>query len=237
MAYHKREPSKDITSHAHATPLPTYYSQQLPRWTSKSAFEDQKAFPIQEEPSFGMRTEPPYGMKTEPSFGMKTEPFVPSYPQFAVPMPRFNDIPLPPRPQRQRLPRRAILIPWILAAIFFLTTLWFTSIALGVRLFMVMQPAPRNPPVQEIRVYINDAVIQSTASAHIAVATPSAIALTVTATVSVPAPTSDSIAVPTASGGLATKASEAAKDITTAAPVPRNLRERPTGFITIARMA
>ena len=98
MAYHKREQSKDITSNTHATPLPTYYSQQLPRWTSKSAFENQKAFEV------------------------KAEPFVPSYPQFAAPMPRFDEIPLPPRPQRQRLPRKAILIPWILAAIFFLST-------------------------------------------------------------------------------------------------------------------
>src|SRR5690242_17994330 len=122
MAFHRREPSKDITSNAHPTPLPTYYSQQLPRWTSKTAFEDQKPFEI------------------------KAEPFVPIHPQFPAPLPRFDHIPLPPRPQRQRLPRKAILIPWILAAIFFLTTLWFISIALGVRLFMVMQPASVNAP-------------------------------------------------------------------------------------------
>ncbi|KAG9197189.1 hypothetical protein G6514_002180 [Epicoccum nigrum] len=249
MAYHKREPSKDITSHAHPTPLPTYFSQQLPRWTSKSSFEDQKAFEAKEEPSFGytVRTDPivpSYSHKTEPFYPHKTqpfpshktqpfhshkaEPFIPGYSQFPAPMPRFDSIPLPPRPQRQRqLPRKAILIPWILAAVFFLTTLWFTSIALGVRLFMVMQPAASTPPVQEIRVFINGDVLQSTASAIISVPV-------LTAAGTAPTSTSGGIIVPTATGGLDTAA---AKDFTTAAPLPRSLKARPTGFITIARMA
>ena len=212
MAYHKREQSKDITSNAHATPpLPTYYSQQLPRWTSKSAFEDQKAFEA------------------------NTQPFHPSYPQFAAPLPRFDDIPLPPRPQRQRLPRKAILIPWIIAAVFFLTTLWFTSIALGVRLFMVLQPASPSPPVQEIRVFIDHDMLRDTASAFTTLVTPSAVTSTLIATVTVPA--KDGTAVPTATGELDTALLEVVTDFTTPAPAPRNLEARPTGFITIARMA
>lgn len=212
MAYHKREQSKDITSNAHATPLPTYYSQQLPRWTSKSAFEDQKAFEV------------------------KAEPFIPSYPQFAAPMPRFDDIPLPPRPQRQRFPRKAILIPWILAAIFFLTTLWFTSIAVGVRLFMVLQPAASIPPAQEIRVFINGDMLSSTASAYMSIAAPSAVVSTVTAESSAPTSTNDGITVPTSTGKLDTARAKVAHDLTTAGPAPRDIKARPTGFITIARL-
>lgn len=213
MAYHKREQSKDITSNTHATPLPTYYSQQLPRWTSKSAFENQKAFEV------------------------KAEPFVPSYPQFAAPMPRFDEIPLPPRPQRQRLPRKAILIPWILAAIFFLSTLWFTSIALGVRLFMVLQPAASSPPVQEIRVFINEDMLRNTASAFTTAVTPSAVTSILTVTKSAPTPTNDGTVVPTATGQVDAALVEVLTDFTTPAPAPRNLDARPTGFITVARMA
>jgi hypothetical protein len=256
MAYHKREPSKDITSHAHPTPLPTYFSQQLPRWTSKSSFEDQKAFEAKPEPSFGYtvrtdpivpsyshqtepfhshNTQPFYPHKTQPFYPQKAEPFSHGYSQFPAPMPRFDSIPLPPRPQRQwQFPRKAILIPWILAAVFFLITLWFTSIALGVRLFMAMQPATSTPSVQEIRVFINGDMLQSTASAFITVATPSVIAPVLTAAGTAPTSTSGGITVPTSTGELDTAA---AKDLTTAAPLPRSLKARPTGFITIARMA
>ena len=219
MAFHKREPSKDITSNIHATPLPTYYSQQLPRWTSKSAFEDQKPFDV------------------------KIEPLDPSYPQFAAPMPRCNDIPLPPRPQRRRFPRKAILIPWILATIFFLTTLWFTSIALGVRLFMALQPAPSNLTVQEIRVLINEDMLRGTASAFTSFVTVSAGAATATATVNAPASTNDGTAAPTITGRLVTAPIpnadplEVVNESTTIAPASRNVKTNPTGFITVARMA
>jgi hypothetical protein len=216
MAFHKREQSKDITSNAaHATPLPTYYSQQLPRWTSKSAFEDQKAFDI------------------------KTEPLAPTYPQFVAPMPRFDEIPLPPRPERRRLPRRAILIPWILAAIFFLTTLWFTSIALGVRLFMVLQPVPTNPPVQEIRVMINDNMLRGSAAAYTSFVTLTASTISTTATASAPASTNDRSDVPTTTGQLdaaAITSTDPLEVFTTDARVPRDVKMRPTGFITVARI-
>lgn len=224
MAFHKREPSKDITSNVHPTPLPTYYSQQLPRWTSKSAFENQKAFEYQE------------------AFEVKTEQFAPTYPQFPAPLPRFDDIPLPPRPQRQRFPRKAILIPWILAAIFFLTTLWFTSIALGVRLFMVLQPASGNAPVQEIRVVINEDILRGSASAHTSFVTLSVSASMATATTSAPTSTNDGTIVPTPTGQLDTAPIrdadplELVEDTTTFAPVPRNFKASPTGFITVARM-
>lgn len=221
MAYHKREQSRDITSNeTHATPLPTYYSQQLPRWTSKSAFEDQKVFEV------------------------KAEPFHPVYPQYPAPMPKFDNIPLPPRPQYRRVPRKAILVPWILAAVFFLTTLWFTSIALGVRLFMVLQPTHANPPVQEIHVMFNEDMLHGTASAYTSFITLSASATTTTATSGAPTLTNAVSVDPTSTELLVAAPTPnfeplkvAGDSDFTRAPVPRYIETRPTGFKTIARMA
>ncbi|KAH6618858.1 hypothetical protein C7974DRAFT_441445 [Boeremia exigua] len=214
MAHHKRGVSKDITSNAHPTPLPTYYSQQLPRWTSKSAFEDQKAF---EE---------------------KPEPFYPSYQQYPAPMPRFDNIPLPPRPQRRRWPKKAILIPWIIAAVFFLIALWFTSIALGVRMFIVMQPESASPPVQEIRVLITEDMFRGSASAYTSVVTVSVNAARATAIVSAPTSTNDGTTEPTSTGTLDRAPmpnSDPLEDFTATAPAPRDLKSSPTGFVTVVR--
>ncbi|KAF9698261.1 hypothetical protein EKO04_003362 [Ascochyta lentis] len=220
MGYHKRDLSKDITSkESHATPLPTYYSQQLPRWTSKSAFEDQKAFEV------------------------KAEPLGPCYPQFTASMPRFDDIPLPPRPQRRRLPRKAVLVPWILAAVFFLVALWFTSIALGVRLFMVLQPTS-NPPVQEIHVLINADMLHDFTSTYTSFITLSATATKTAATESAPTLTNNGNAVPTTTGELVAAPIpnvdplEIASDsmFATRAPMARNIQMSPTGFKTFTRM-
>lgn len=224
MAYHKRELSKDITLHdshdSHATPLPTYYSQQLPRWTSKSAFEDQKAFDV------------------------KPETLNPIYPQFPAPLPRFDNIPLPPRPQRRRFPKKAILVPWILAGVFFLTTLWFTSIALGVRLFMAMQPAPTNPPVQEIHLLMDEGGLHDTASVYTSFITLYASATPITGTATAPTLTKGTTAEPTATG-LPVAAPipnvdplEVASDseLTTKGSEPRNIKTSPTGFMTVARV-
>ncbi|KAF3048127.1 hypothetical protein E8E12_010618 [Didymella heteroderae] len=223
MAFHKREPSKDITTNAsHATPLPTYYSQQLPRWTSKSAFEDQRPFDT------------------------KTETFEPCYPQYAapmsIPMPRFHDIPLPPRPQPRRLPRKAVLIPCILAAVIFLLTFWLASIALGVRLFVALQPAPSNPPVQEIRIVINEDALHGSAFAYTAFVTMSAGVKLSTASVNTSPAIRDGSAIPTTTSQLDAAPTrigdplEAVNESTTAVPVPTSFSTSPTGFITIARV-
>jgi hypothetical protein len=220
MAFHKREPSKDITSHS--TPLPTYYSQQLPRWTSKSAFEDQRPF------------------------FTKTETFEPCCPQYAapmsIPMPRFDDIPLPPRPQPQRLSRKAVLIPWILAAVLFLLTFWLASIALGVRLFVALQPAPSNPHIQEIRIMIEEDVLRGSASAYTAFVTLSVDKQIFTAAAKPSPAIREGSAVPTTASQLDAAPTpvgdplEGVNESTTSAPVPTRFNTSPTGFITIARM-
>ncbi|KZM21397.1 hypothetical protein ST47_g7452 [Ascochyta rabiei] len=220
MAYHKRGLSKDITSNEiHATPLPTYYSQQLPRWTSKSAFEEQRVFEV------------------------KAEPLNNVYPQFVAAMPSFDDIPLPPRPQRRRLPRKAVLIPWILAAVLFLIALWSSSIALGVRLFMVLQPTPTNPPVQELHVLINEDVLRGFASTYTSFVTLSAPATKITATASAPASTSDGYNIPTTTGRLvaapipnADPLEIASGSMFTNTLVTRSVQISPTGFKTVTRM-
>jgi hypothetical protein len=220
MASHKREPSKDITSHA--TPLPTYYSQQLPRWTSKSAFENQRPFDT------------------------KTETFEPCYPQYAAPMsipiPRFDDIPLPPRPQPQRFPRKAVLIPWILAGLLILLTFWLASIALGVRLFVALQPAPSNPAVQEIRIMINEDVLRGSASAYTAFVTLSASKQSSTTALNASPAIREGSAIPTTTSQLDAAPIptgdplEGVNKSTTGALLPTSFNKSPTGFITVARV-
>lgn len=217
MAFHKREPSKDITSHA--TPLPTYYSQQLPRWTSKSAFEDQRPF------------------------DHDTEKFEPFYPQYAapmsIPMPCFDHIPLPPRPHPQKIPRKAVLIPCILAALLFLLTFWLASIALGVRLLVVLQPAPSNPAVQEIRIIINEDVLRGSTSAYMAFVTLSASKQTSTVAVNASPVIRQGSAVPTTASQLDAAPTvgdplEGVNESTTGAPVPTSFNAIPIEFITVA---
>lgn len=220
MAFHKREPSRDITSNA--TPLPTYYSQQLPRWTSKSAFEDQRPFDI------------------------KTKTFESCYPQYTapmcIPMPRFDEIPLPPRPQPQRTPRKAFPLLWFLASIFFLLAFWLASIALGVRLFMALQPGPSDLALQEIRIILNEDMLRGSASAYTALVTLSANKQASTAVVdslpairegsAVPTTTSSQLhAAPTPFGDPL----EGVNESKTGAPVPTTLSTIPTRFITVAR--
>ena len=214
MAYHKREQSKDITSNEsrHTTPLPTYYSQQLPRWTSKSAFQNQKVFDV------------------------KTD-------LYAAPMFRPDDIPMPSRPQRWRIPQKAILVPWVIAAVFFFTTFWLASIALGVRLFMVLQPVPSNPSIQEVHVLINKDVLYGPAFEYTSFVTLSSSART-TVTVSAPISMNDAVAVPTVTGQLVAapirnlgslELASNSKSLTTVL-VPIVAKTSPTGFVTLTRI-
>ncbi|KAF1997922.1 hypothetical protein P154DRAFT_622129 [Amniculicola lignicola CBS 123094] len=86
------------------------------------------------------------------------EPFDTNHPHYTPP---HNAPPpeLPPRTRprapRSRFPPTKILLPWILFAIFFPITLWYTSIALGVRLYYSLS-LPRPPPsTPDIHIIIN----------------------------------------------------------------------------------
>jgi hypothetical protein len=80
----------------------------------------------------------------------------PSHPHFPTSFPPTHDH-MPPRLNfRSQWPQKRIIFPWILALLFFLTTLWFTSIALGVRFFHMTKISPASTPVvQEIKVFVN----------------------------------------------------------------------------------
>ncbi|ORY11584.1 hypothetical protein BCR34DRAFT_587756 [Clohesyomyces aquaticus] len=60
---------------------------------------------------------------------------------------------LPPKTRKRRLPPLRIIVPWTLALIFFLITLWYTSILVGARFLDIL--SPKSSPTQPINVVIN----------------------------------------------------------------------------------
>lgn len=82
----------------------------------------------------------------------------PNHPHYVHPSPNSYGHGSPSPHPRRDWRRKRVLIPCILAFLFFLTTLWFTSIALGAQVFMILQPLPSNPTVQEINIYMDGQV-------------------------------------------------------------------------------
>ncbi|KAF2741109.1 hypothetical protein EJ04DRAFT_571824 [Polyplosphaeria fusca] len=127
------------------SPSPTSSSRNFSR---KHNHQDSKHTP----PLDTEKQSPP-----SPYFPITEEPHDPSHPHYVPPS--SSHIPpspsfLPPRRNRHpRLPRLSILLPWILFAIFFLLSAWYTSIALGVRLFHNLTPSQQSPP--PINVIVN----------------------------------------------------------------------------------
>ena len=75
----------------------------------------------------------------------------PNHPHYAAPSnPSFAA-----RIPRGRLPSKRILIPWVLATLFFTITIWYTSILAGSRFLSILHPLPTSPTVQEIHIIIN----------------------------------------------------------------------------------
>ncbi|KAF2712151.1 hypothetical protein K504DRAFT_499261 [Pleomassaria siparia CBS 279.74] len=147
VAYHSatRPPSP-------ASPAPTYHSimhydknQALESATKNNKISQDIKQALEERES----------EKHTPFSAPLAEPFDTTYPHYAPPSqaPLQDQYitttttaappppPPPPRRSTYRLPKIGPLIPWILFAIFFLTTLWYTSIALGIRLFAILHPS------------------------------------------------------------------------------------------------
>jgi hypothetical protein len=138
-------------------------------------------------------------------------------------------IPPPPPPitqtRQRRWPRKHILIPYALALLFFLTTLWFTSIALGVRLFNVFKD--NDGPVQEVvNVYVNGIA----RGGVVETVTMSGAVISSTAT-------SSSSVVATSTNILETTSTYTGRLhlVQTGAPDVGNVRRRETGFVTVVR--
>jgi hypothetical protein len=90
-------------------------------------------------------------------------------------------------PARSRMPRKCILVPWLLFGIFFLITLWFTSILLGARFLSIIHPTTPAPTVQEIHFYMNGQVLQGSIS--VSTRTIPFLTNTITYTANAPSPT------------------------------------------------
>jgi hypothetical protein len=111
------------------SPAPTYCSK---------FHEDLKRTPIEQKSDF------------EPL----EEPFDTHHPHYIPPAPRLPP-PITSRPTKHTrlLPPLRLLIPWTLALIFFLTTLWYTSILAGARFLNILNQDPYR--TQPINIVIN----------------------------------------------------------------------------------
>lgn len=67
-------------------------------------------------------------------------------------------------PARSRWPSKRIVIPWLLAFLFFFTTAWFTSILVGAKFLSILQSAP-SQHVHEVNIVIDGQVFRSIISA------------------------------------------------------------------------
>lgn len=131
-------------------------------------------------------------------------------------------------PVRSRMPRKRKLVPWILFIIFFLITMWYTSILFGARFLSIIRPLPPTPRTPEINVYINGDIFQGPVS----VSGPATVTQTSspTSTLQAPRPTapvlgSDGDALPDMSNAL--------ERISTRHET--RIEAAPTAFITVTR--
>ncbi|KAF2114637.1 hypothetical protein BDV96DRAFT_688127 [Lophiotrema nucula] len=162
--------STDITERGPPSPAPTY----------RSTFHDKKdVASLTPNPAASSSSSSPWPLKhgNSPYMGdektmyssdekkshknngddieLVEEPFDIHHPHYIPPA--QYEAPPPERPvtlprRRSRYPPLKIIIPWVLFAIFFLLSAWYTSIAFGVRLFTHLNPQ------KPIRIIINDGV-------------------------------------------------------------------------------
>ncbi|KAH4856982.1 hypothetical protein HBH75_069490 [Parastagonospora nodorum] len=112
------------------------------------------------------------GILAEKDAPTKADHDDPNHPHYIEPASKFYDH-LPRRSYgRRQWPKKRILIPWLLALVFFLTTLWFTSILLGARFLSIMHPTASTQPAQEIKVYINGDVLRGVTETAAVIPTP-----------------------------------------------------------------
>lgn len=148
-------PAPTYCSTFHARKDYTYPSQQASSSSSTTyTWEDEKprshAYP--NEKSTAKSTNLIFPDDKSPhhsqSFAPKEEPHDPSLPHYASPIPPPTPYTPPPQPRKRRLPLSHFLtlLPWLLTTLFLLTTLWFISIALGIRLFTLWNTHSEDSP-------------------------------------------------------------------------------------------
>lgn len=67
-------------------------------------------------------------------------------------------------PARSRMPRKCILVPCVLSAVFFLVTIWFTSILLGAWFLSIVHTTSPAPTVLEIHLFMDGEAPQGSLS-------------------------------------------------------------------------
>ncbi|KAA8619166.1 hypothetical protein PtrSN002B_008587 [Pyrenophora tritici-repentis] len=182
MNFEQRAPSMDMTSvelRDMSSPAPTYsstfhsedISSTSPRHasvaTSKSGtpnnpyYQSNKHWPLPLTPHPELKAP----AKDEEEAQVKPDYQDPKHPHFAQSIGPDFPTTLPPR---SRMPQKRVLIPWILFIIFFLITLWYTSMLFGARFLSITRPLP--PPTPQINVYINGDIFQGAATLSISTA-------------------------------------------------------------------
>jgi hypothetical protein len=201
----------DIPRHTGFTIMPhndMSYRQSPEHEPSAPTFQLWEKTPLDDKEA--IRTRPDYLDSNHPHFANSIE----------------SDI-APVLPARSRIPAKRILIPWVLFAIFFLISMWYTSILFGARFLSIVRPTPSSITAQEINIYIHGELVQGTVSVSTkSFAAPSS---TATSIVQAPMPTtslpSGNDRIPDIGNQLGRISSDVGSSITSA----------PTGFITMTR--
>jgi hypothetical protein len=251
MAFQKRAPSIDMTSiELQSSPAPTYSStldaQDWPltppqhalfSTAAKGSTSNNPFHQPPEDRSIAIHFTGRTAQRDVESSPVKPDHQDVNHPHFAGASSKPSDDTWLPLPPRRRWPHRRVLIPWVLALLFFLTTLWFTSIALGARFMTKLHP------VQHINVYLNDELMHASMSASTSTPILSlSSTLSITPTTSVTATPSETRteALPTRSGPLAPEFEDPpivnSGDGGRSFALPaRHVETKATGFVTVTR--
>jgi hypothetical protein len=182
MAFQKRAPSLDMASiELRSSPAPTYTStckaEDWPLTPQHTSFSSGAKGSMSNNPYYQSTTANavplPFRATSEQTrkemddgdvSPVKPDYHDPNHPHYVEPSTKLYTHPSPLIPPRSRWPRKRVLVPWLLAALFFLTTLWFTSIALGARYLSILHPFPSNPASQEINIFIDGEALRGAVS-------------------------------------------------------------------------
>ncbi|KAF1836887.1 hypothetical protein BDW02DRAFT_203109 [Decorospora gaudefroyi] len=191
MASQKRAPSIDMTSIElrNVSPAPTYIStfntHDVPITPQHAYFAPTPKSGVSNNPYYQSTTyEPPQpkgktSLKDDEAAPVKPDYQDPNHPHFAGPT--FTNFPTA-LPARSRIPRKRILIPWILFVIFFFISVWYTSVLAGARFLDIIRPLPAPPTKQQINVYINGEALRGNMSVSVSMSTPTVATSTATST-------------------------------------------------------
>lgn len=180
MAFQKRAPSIDMASIDHrSSPAPAYSStcksQEWPltpqHTQSSTTTNGATSNNPYHHPAVMEEVPEKQSQNDEENPPTKPDYHDPNHPHYAEPLTKAYGHHSPPLPPRRRWPQKRVLIPWGLAVLFFLTTLWFVSIVLGARFLTILYPLPSSPPVHEINVFLDGRVFRGSEAAATATTT------------------------------------------------------------------